>query len=48
MTVGLDAFNVLNHTNFKGYVGTVPSPLFGGATSAFPPRRLQLSVRTTF
>jgi outer membrane receptor protein involved in Fe transport len=48
LTVGLDAFNVLNHTNFTSYVGTVTSPLFGQATAAFPPRRLQLSVRTRF
>ena len=48
LTVGLDAFNVLNHTNFTSYLGTVTSPLFGSATSAFPPRRLQLSVRTKF
>ncbi len=48
LTVGIDAFNVLNHTNFTSYVGTVTSPLFGSATSAQPARRLQFSVRTKF
>jgi hypothetical protein len=48
LTVGIDAFNVLNHTNFTSYVGTVTSPLFGNATSALPPRRLQFSMRTKF
>jgi hypothetical protein len=48
LTLGLDAFNVLNHTNFISYVGTVTSPLFGSATAAQPPRRLQISARTRF
>jgi hypothetical protein len=48
LTVGVDAFNVLNHTNFTSYVGTATSPLFGLATSAQPPRRLQFSLRTKF
>jgi hypothetical protein len=48
LTVGVDAFNVLNHTNFVSYVGTVTSPLFGQATAALPPRRVQFSLRTKF
>jgi outer membrane receptor protein involved in Fe transport len=48
LTVGVDAFNVLNHTNFTSYIGTVTSPLFGQATSAQPPRRVQFSLRTKF
>jgi hypothetical protein len=48
LTVGVDAFNVLNHTNFTTYVGTAASPLFGTATSAYPSRRLQFSIRTKF
>jgi outer membrane receptor protein involved in Fe transport len=48
LTVGVDAFNVLNHTNFTSYVGTVTSPLFGRPTSAQPSRRLQFSIRTKF
>jgi hypothetical protein len=48
VTVGLDAFNLLNLTNFIAYLGTVNSPLFGQVVSAQPPRRLQVSIRTTF
>lgn len=48
VTIGLDAFNVLNHTNFVSYVGTLSSPLFGQAVAANPPRRLQLSLRFKF
>lgn len=48
LTVGIDAFNVLNHTNDLAYLGTITSPLFGQAVDAKPPRRLQLSLRATF
>jgi hypothetical protein len=48
LTLAIDGFNVLNHTNDNAYVGTITSPLFGLATSAQPPRRLQLSLRTKF
>lgn len=48
LTVAIDGFNVLNRTNENAYVGTITSPLFGRATSAQPPRRLQLSLRTKF
>jgi hypothetical protein len=44
LTIGLDAFNVLNRVNYSGYVGNQSSPFFGRAISAGPPRRLQLSV----
>lgn len=44
----VDAFNVLNHTNFKNYVGTLTSPFFGHANAANPPRQLQVSVRYHF
>ena len=43
--VGVDAFNVLNHVNYSGYVGNLSSPFFGRAIAAQPPRRLQLSLR---
>ncbi len=39
----LDAFNVFNHVNFKNFVGTLSSPFFGRANSAYPARDLQLS-----
>jgi outer membrane receptor protein involved in Fe transport len=48
LTVGLDAFNIFNRTNFTTYVGTVDSPLFGRAIAAQPPRRTQLSLRAKF
>jgi hypothetical protein len=48
LTVGLDAFNILNRTNFTTFIGTIDSPLFGQPISAQPPRRLQLSLRAKF
>ena len=44
----MDAFNALNQTNFKNYVGTLTSPFFGRATAANPPRQVQLSVKAHF
>jgi len=48
MEFGLDAFNVLNHVNYKDYVGVLTSPFFGRANAAQPPRRLQVSFRFKF
>ncbi|PYR61647.1 MAG: hypothetical protein DMF91_09225 [Acidobacteria bacterium] len=48
LTIGIDAFNVLNRVNYVSYVGNLSSPLFGRAISAQPPRRLQLSIRARF
>lgn len=48
LTIGLDAFNVLNTVNDGSYVGVITSPLFGRPVSAGPPRQLQLSGRITF
>ena len=48
LTPGVDAFNVLNKTNFAGYVGNLSSPFFGKAVAANPSRRLQLSLRLRF
>jgi hypothetical protein len=48
ITVAVDAFNVLNHTNYVGYVGNLSSPFFGRAISALAPRRLQFSTRFNF
>lgn len=47
-TIGVDAFNALNHTNYVSYIGTISSPFFGQAVSAFPPRRMQVSLRFKF
>ena len=48
VTVGLDAFNVLNRVNYVSYVGNLSSPFFGRPIAAQPPRRLQLSFRFRF
>lgn len=48
LTLGLDAFNVLNHTNLRQPVGELTSPFFGQSIAAGPPRRLQLSLRFQF
>jgi len=47
-TLGMDAFNVVNHPNYAGYVGVLSSPFFGKPVAAFPARRLQASVRFRF
>jgi outer membrane receptor protein involved in Fe transport len=47
-TLGIDAFNVLNRTNYARYIGTLTSPFFGQAIAAQPARRLQLSLRFKF
>jgi hypothetical protein len=48
VTLGLDAFNIINHVNYMSYVGVLSSPLFGQPISAQPPRRLQVSFRFRF
>ncbi len=48
ITIGVDAFNVLNRTNFSGFVGNLSSPFFGLPVSARPARRLQLSFNFEF
>ncbi len=48
LTVGLNSFNVLNHTNDLTYVGVITSPFFGHAVAAQPPRRMQLDVQFKF
>jgi len=42
------AFNVLNHTNLRNFSGVETSPFFGQATSAAPPRRIEIGARVTF
>lgn len=48
VTLGLDAFNVLNHVNYSGYVGVQTSPFFTQPVSTLPVRRLQASFRIRF
>jgi hypothetical protein len=45
VTVGVDAFNVLNRVNYNTPVGNLSSPFFGQSISAQPPRRIQFSLR---
>jgi hypothetical protein len=42
------AFNVLNHTNALNFSGVETSPFFGQATSAAPPRRIEVGARFSF
>jgi hypothetical protein len=48
VTLGFDAFNVLNHVNYVSYIGDLSSPFFGKPIAAQPPRRLQASFRFRF
>ena len=48
LTVSLNSFNVLNHPNDVTYIGVITSPFFGHATSALPPRRIQLNLEYKF
>ena len=48
LTVSLNSFNVLNHTNDVTYIGVVTSPFFGRAVQAQPPRRMQVNVQFKF
>ncbi len=54
LTVGLNAFNVLNHANYITYIGVTGSttgiinPQFGKPKSANPARRLQLNLSFKF
>ena len=44
----VQAFNVLNRTNFQGYVGNLTSPYFGEPTSAGAARRLEVGLNFGF
>jgi Carboxypeptidase regulatory-like domain/TonB dependent receptor len=46
--LSIDAFNVLNHTNYSTYVGVTSSALFGRPVTALPARTVQLSIRYRF
>jgi carboxypeptidase family protein len=47
-TIGVDAFNILNHVNDNTPVGNLSSPFFGRSISAQPARRLQFSLRLRY
>jgi hypothetical protein len=44
----VEAFNILNATNYDQYVGELLSPLYARPVSAFPQRRLQLALIARF
>ena len=44
----VQGYNLLNHLNALNYSGVLTSPFFGQATSAAPPRRLEVGARLTF
>ena len=44
----LEAFNVLNATNYDRYVGELLSPLYARPVTAFPQRRLQFAAIVRF
>jgi outer membrane receptor protein involved in Fe transport len=48
LTAAVEAFNVSNHVNYNTYVGVLTSPLFAQPVSAYPPRRLQMSLGFRF
>ncbi|CAN5644465.1 hypothetical protein BH10ACI4_BH10ACI4_30410 [soil metagenome] len=44
----VDAFNVLNRTNFSGVNLTITNANFGTVSGAYPPRQLQLGAKVNF
>jgi hypothetical protein len=42
------AFNLLNRTNALNFGGVLTSPFYGRATSAAPPRRVEIGTRLSF
>ena len=46
--VGIDAFNVLNRTNFTDYIGVITSPLFGKGNAALDRRQMQFTLQIHF
>jgi outer membrane receptor protein involved in Fe transport len=48
LTIRIDAFNVLNRTNYTGFVGNLTSPFFGLPVASRPARRMQLSLGFEF
>ena len=44
----VQALNVLNHTNFQNYAGSIRSPYFGEPTSSGPARRIEVGINFGF
>ena len=41
-------FNLFNTANYNTFVGNMLSPYFGQATSAAPPRRIEIGASLSF
>jgi hypothetical protein len=48
ISLGISAFDILNHPNFTNYVGNIRSSLFMQPTVAMPGRQLQFSFGFRF
>lgn len=48
ITIAVDAFNVLNRTNFSSFVGNLSSPFFGQPVASRPARQMQLTLGFQF
>ncbi len=48
ITIAVAAFNVLNRTNYAGFVGNLSSPFFGLPVASRPARRTQLTLGFRF
>ncbi len=48
ITIAVAAFNVLNRTNYAGFVGNLSSPFFGLPVASRPARRMQLTLGFKF
>ena len=46
--VYIAANNILNRVNYVNFVGNIQSPFFGTATSAAPPRRIEMGLNFRF
>jgi hypothetical protein len=44
----LQVFNLFNTANYNGFIGNQQSPYFGTATSAAPPRRVEVGASISF
>jgi hypothetical protein len=48
ISTGVSAFNVLNHTNYSSYIGSLASTRFMQPTSAQAGRQMQFSIGYRF
>jgi hypothetical protein len=48
LTLSVNVNNLLNHTNFQGFIGNLSSPFFGLANRTSEARRITASMRFSF